>query len=365
MEENDNNQENEKDEKECLFSFAKINKYFIIPFLCPVFCIICNYFIEKINEDKGLTNKQCFIAIMECSTFLGGGFLYFISSLREKTEETRNKAKTYEESSNSIRLIYNFKIFSILFIMSCFISFFDICEVYSFDKVAFEERLFLIFFISIFSHLILKTEIYNHQVLSLSIALIGFILIYIPTILKITKDDICINILFFISSIGFALSLVLIKYLTHIYFLSPYFCLLFIGTVLTLLTFVFFSICSLTTYKDLSFIKNTFDFSNLDIGKWIYVYIVIIFISGAFLQTFSFLVIYYFSPTLFMVTDIMTPFLLWIIKINDEETFSNKIFNGLGYFIVLIASLLYNEIIICNFCSLNKYTKKCLDKRQK
>jgi hypothetical protein len=135
--------------------------------------------------------------------------------------------------------------------------------------------------------------------------------------------------------------------------------------VSTLLTFVFFSICSLTTYKDLSFIKNTFDFSNLDIGKWIYVYIVIIFISGAFLQTFSFLVIYYFSPTLFMVTDIMTPFLLWIIKINDEETFSNKIFNGLGYFIVLIASLLYNEIIICNFCSLNKYTKKYTDKRQK
>ena len=66
-----------------------------------------------------------------------------------------------------------------------------------------------------------------------------------------------------------------------------------------------------------------------------------------------------------MVTDIMTPFLLWIIKINEEETLSNKIFKGLGYFIVLIASLLYNEIIICNFCSLNKYTKKCLDKRQK
>jgi len=376
MEENNNSQEkeNEKQEKEYLFSFAKINKYFIIPFLCPVFCIICNYFIEKINSDKGFTNKQCFLSTIECSTLLGGGLLYFISSLREKTEKTRNKAKEYAESSNSIKLIYNdslkskkryFKIFSILFIMSSFISFFDICEVYSFDKVAFEERLFLIFFISIFSNIILKTEIYNHQVLSLSIALIGFILLYIPIILAITEDDICINILFFISSIGFALSLVLIKYLTHVYFLSPYLCLLFIGTVSTLLTLIFFSICSLISYKDLSFIKGSFDFSNLDAGKWIYIYIVIIFISGALLQTFSFLVIYYFSPTLFMVTDIMTPFLLWIIKINDEETFRNKLLNGLGYFIVLIASLLYNEIIICNFCGLNKYTKKCLDKRQK
>ena len=153
--------------------------------------------------------------------------------------------------------------------------------------------------------------------------------------------------------------------MAYIYFVSPYLCLLFIGTVSTLLTFIFFSICSLITYKNLSFIKNTFDFSNLDIGKWIYIYIVIIFISGAFLQTFSFLVIYYFSPTLFIVTDMLAPFLLWIIKINDEETFFKKLLNGLGYFIVLIASLLYIEIIICNFWSLNNYIKKCLDKRQK
>lgn len=376
MEENDNSQEKEteKPEKEYLFSFAKINKYFIIPFLCPVFCIICNYFIERINSDKGLKNKQCLLSTLECSTLLGGGFLYFISSLREKTEKTRYKAKQYVESNNSIKLIYNdglkskkryFKIFSILFLMSSFISFFDICEVYSFDKVTFEERLYLILFISIFSNIILKIEIYNHQILSLSIALIGFLLLYIPIILEITEEDMFINILFFISSIGFALSLVLIKYLTHVYFVSPYLCLLFIGTGSTLLTLIFFFISSLISYKDLSIIKSGFDFSNLDIGKWIYTYIIVIFISGALLQTFSFLVIYYFSPTLFMVTDIMTPFLLWIIKINDKETFRNKLLNGLGYFIVLIASLLYNEIIICNFCGLNKYTKKCLDKRQK
>ena len=62
----------------------------------------------------------------------------------------------------------------------------------------------------------------------------------------------------------------------------------------------------------------------------------------------------------------MTPFLLWIIKIiYNEETVSNKIFNSIGYFIVLIATLIYNEIIICNFCGLNEYTRKYLEKRQK
>ena len=374
MEENEN--ENNK-EKKYLFSFAKINKYFIFPFLCPIFCMICNYFIEKINNDEGLKNKECFLAIIECTTFIGGGLLYFISSLREKTEETRDNAREYAERRTSIRLIYNdsnikptkqiITTFILLFVMASSVSFFDIVEVYSFDRHIFEARFYLILFIAILSHIILKIKIYNHQLLSLSIALIGFILLFLPTIFDISKDDINMNILTFVSSIFFALFVVLIKYLTHKYFISPYLCLLFVGIVSTLITFIYFFIYSLITYNNLSFIVNSFDFSNLKIGKWVYLYIFIIVVSGSILQTFSFLVIYYFSPTLFMVTDIMTPFLLWIINIisDDEETIFNKTVNSVGYFIVLIASLIFNEIIICNFCDLNKYTKKYLEKRQK
>ena len=68
-----------------------------------------------------------------------------------------------------------------------------------------------------------------------------------------------------------------------------------------------------------------------------------------------------------MVTDSITPFFLWIIKIISNENIAmfKKIINVSGYFIVLIASLIFNEIIICNFCGFNKYTKKSLEKRQK
>ena len=37
----------------------------------------------------------------------------------------------------------------------------------------------------------------------------------------------------------------------------------------------------------------------------------------------------------------------------------------MGFFIVLLSSLIYNEIIICNFCDLDKNTKKGLEERQK
>ena len=37
----------------------------------------------------------------------------------------------------------------------------------------------------------------------------------------------------------------------------------------------------------------------------------------------------------------------------------------MSYLILIIACLIYNEIIICNFLNLNKYTRKYIDKRQK
>ena len=233
----------------------------------------------------------------------------------------------------SIKLIYNetskyrqnnLKIYSILLIASISISFFDICEMYSVDKNTFEVRFYIIFFLSLFSKIILKNNIYNHQILSLSMSFIGLILIFIPTILVIKKDDIKINIYFFIASIAFSLYLILVKYLTHTYYISIYLCLLFIGIASTLITLIYFLVYSLIVFNDLSFIIDSMDFSKSKTGKMLPFYIFLIYIFGAFLQTFSFLVIYYFSPTLLIVTDIINPLLLWIIKIIFRgETFLN------------------------------------------
>ena len=39
--------------------------------------------------------------------------------------------------------------------------------------------------------------------------------------------------------------------------------------------------------------------------------------------------------------------------------------NSIGYFLVLLSSLIYNEIIIFNFFGLNRNTKKYLEIRQR
>ena len=159
MEENENENKNEngnqkKKEKECLFSFAKINKYFIIPFLCPIFCTICNYFINIISMDEGLKNKQCFLSILECGTLLGSGFFYCISSIKEKNEEMNKNPIISTERISAIKLIYNDSgeyikkkkiiIICLLLLMSFSVSFFDIIEVNTFNKHTLEERFYLI-----------------------------------------------------------------------------------------------------------------------------------------------------------------------------------------------------------------------------
>ena len=370
---------NDENKKEYLFSLAKINKYFIFPFLCPVFCMIGNYFIFKIFHDddiKGVNNKEFLLSVLVCMSYIGGGLLYFISSLRIKTEETRNEANKYrqrESSISSIKYIYNdglkknkYLIFGIIFIMSISLILSEICSLHSLEKNVFEARLYFLFFISLFSKIILKDNIFKHQILSLFIAFIGLILLFIPIMLVIEKGDIIINICLFLTSVLYSLFFVLIKFLTQNCYMSPYLCLLYLGFFSTILILIGYALYSLIIYKDLSFITHSFDFSNVENQLKLVKCFILIFIFGSILQTLSVLVIYYFSPTLLMVTDIISPMLLWIvISIQSEDLkIINIVFNSLGYCIVLFSSLIYNEIIICNFYGFNKYTKKCLKERQ-
>ena len=367
-----------KIKKKKLFSFAKLNKYFIFPFLSPIFCFLGNFFLELIYNDEGINNKEFLIAIITSLSYIGGGILYFISWIRTRTEESRDEALEHlerkERNPSSIRYIYNdglkknkLHIFFILLIMSILLVFSTVASIYALEKNVFEERLYFLFFIPLFSKIILKLDIFSHQILSLLIAFIGLILLFIPVILIIEKDDILINILIFVSSIGFSLVLVLCRLLTQNYYMSPYLCILFIGIYSTLITLIGYIIYSLIKYHSLSYIIDTFNFKNIELdGTMLGLYCFLSLFFASILQILSILVIYYFSPTLFAVTDIISPFLSWIVYcIQNGESGRNIAFNCIGYFVVFFSSLIYNEIIICNFYGLNENVKKCIEERQK
>ena len=105
----------------------------------------------------------------------------------------------------------NLKIFGIILFISLCIALFIVRDIYATSKNVFEERLYFLFFISVFSKYILKSDIFSHQILSLLIAFVGLILLFIPVALIITKDNIIIIIYMLFISIGYYLFLVLIK----------------------------------------------------------------------------------------------------------------------------------------------------------
>ena len=376
MENSEEENENEtKTKNEYLIGFAKLNKYFIIPFVCPIISMICNYLINEIIDEIGFENREFLLISYVEITYIGGGVVYFISWIRTKTEETRDKAyfREKERSASTITYIYNegpkinqWKIFGIILFISIIIGLFTICDIYAINYNFFEERLYFLFFVSIFSKCILKDDIFSHQILSLIIASVGSILLFIPVILVITKDDIIINICIFILSIGYSLFLVLVKYLMMKYFISPYLCTLIIGIFSTLLNFIGFIGYSLISKGNLSIITDSFDFKDVSNKIKISIYFFVLFFLASILQTLSNLVIYYFTPTLLMVTDSIGPMLFWIVyELPKGEKAINIIFKFFGYFISLFSTLIYNEIIILNFCGFNENTKKFIEKRLK
>ena len=371
MEDEEKNKKNES-----LFSFAKINKYYLFPFLAPIFCCTANYFIHTLYNDNPSMEMHMLLTIYIDCSYLFGGLLYFISSIREKTYETRDDAIVYRErASSAVKYIYNdgskkslIKILLILLLISCLITITTICNLYSMEKTIFEKRLYFLFFIALFSKYILKSDIFKHQILSMSIAVIGIVILFVPVSLIIKKKDIFLNILNFFSAMSYSLFLVMIKYLTHYYYFSPLLCLLFIGIISIIITFFGFLFYSLIKYKDFSFIIDNFDLSKNEMGAKFYIYLFLGLIFSSGLQIFTIYVIYYFSPILLTVTDSISPMLSWVInciqKGPGKYAYINIIFKSIGYLIQLIAGLIYNEIIICNFYGFNEYTKKYLQERE-
>ena len=121
----------------------------------------------------------------------------------------------------------------------------DLLFSFIFDKLVFDEGLYYLFFIPLFSKIILKENIYKHQYFSLLIAIIGIIFIIIPICFKLSINDNAPNFLNFIKSINYPLILVIIKYMIEKYYLPPLKICLIIGIVTVIINVIGYTIYSL------------------------------------------------------------------------------------------------------------------------
>ena len=143
--------------------------------------------------------------------------------------------------------------------------------------------------------------------------------------------------------------------------------LLFQGLFCFIYTIIIYFVISLIAKGDFTYISNIFhcNESNFICVSYFYFDIIMYFILNTILQTLIFLVVYHFSPELFAISDIFSPLFSFIaLCIEIHETNVVKIIlNVLGYLIIAVASFIYNELIVCNFCGFNENTWKAIDKK--
>ena len=173
-------------QKKPLITCAKLNKYFLIPFLAPVFCMLANYFFDRIRKIKFVRNEEfIFTSYILLSYFVAGCF-YFISKFRQKVEGAKENIIYRESTISTIKYIYNERVKTNILkqaILIIFLAFLIVlAELFSLfahkPKIhLLQERFYYLLFIPIFSKFILKDNIFKHHYFSLLLAMVGFSLL--------------------------------------------------------------------------------------------------------------------------------------------------------------------------------------------
>ena len=340
-------------------SCAKINKYFFIPFLSPVFIFIRDVLLDHAHKKtKGLRKilqYELYDGIMHSGCIL----LYVITYIRTgKERKIQNiylkQLSNKKTEHNKIKIILI--ILTIGFSLNNYISSKMLFESYT----VFEMRIYHVIFNAIFCRFILGYKVYKHQLLSILLILVGWILISIPIYHNFTANDIIVNLQFMVFGIFYPLYLALVKYIIENYYVSVYLYMFFIGVTLIIISIILNIINSLFIYSNCFDFINVFDFAS---NKLLLFFAIV---SGTIVKFILCITLQNFSPNIFILTNIISTLMSWIYKLaykrKIDETL-NIICLSIGYFIIFISCLIYNEIIILNFCGLGDNTNTNINKR--
>ena len=217
------------------------------------------------------------------------------------------------------------------------------------------------------STLILHLPIYRHHYLSLAINIILLIVFLIFDILKITEaKEIIFGLKRIISLVLYSLEDIYAKILLSYDSISPYTYLFYRGIYLNILSLLYSIIFIFVKLPDEKGVKSCI-FTRL----WkvyehrlnILLYIILLFVNYLFNQNVL-LIIDKFSPIHYAVGTVLETFGSFIITTFDGKVEVGEFFyKFVIYFISILAALIYNEIIVLNFCGFQKYTHLFLLKK--
>ena len=385
-------------EKKCKSIFScNIKKLSFYPFLLPVIYMFFRFFKDQfINSSypKNLKMLKYNLPYMFYLYFPKIFAIIFIPIIKYNTkgesQEENRITKRYhfvQEHENKKKMIFFINIISLLEVIQ---ENGDLL-LYYYERIGYiqwlvEKKTGLIVFVPILCYLFLKIELFHHHILAL---IIGFIGVFIINFCRFPFGFSCskdypfhlLNIFFsFVLSLAFVLTkYVMIKNVN----ITPYLYVFYNGVfnIINLFLYIlleYFVVQKLPVAQEDNagnyFAENYLGIITILKGqeKNFYIYIFLIMILLFVYYIINALTIYNFNPYLIIIVETCLPIDNDMIEIfykknvfNQDKILKRSLFQFIGYLIIILSALILNEIIILNFCNLNKNIRSNISARSR
>ena len=302
--------------------------------------ILCENEVK--NTNKGKRKRNTFNQIVENN---------------QKNKEKRIKGK----------FLYLF-ILTLIYLVPTFLEAYTI-EYINFNFKASTYLFYIIFFYILFSRIILHLQIHKHQLLSIIIILIcmQILLIFYFTNGKEKKNLLFSSLFLLFTGSFYSLFNILEKRYYNKYMDSPYHFMYIIGLI-SLLILIPYEILTLIVFGENTVFNGILYQIKSNFNKYSYLYPLLLIgdILVSFLRVAGIHLSFYFLPPChFIISESLSQIISTIINSSIKEYSMNiQIIIYILYVIIVISSLIYNEVIIINIGDLSVNTKKKIISRE-
>ena len=375
-----------------LFEFGIINSKLLILIIFPIFSQLRRIIISYINDNNMFQIFRTFLSYLISFIFI------LIIKYRTKNEKIENEIEKKEKYTNNnernssiwinplkenenlmnkekrkkkilfmiflTAIDFSKNIYSIIFrtIYNDYIVEFNLGK----QSIGIFLEILLLIAISKF---VLKTSLYRHNLLSLIIILFNLSLTVLSYISYFRIKTILVIVYYLFNNFLLCLLYVFGKKYLDSFYVSPYNLILYIGIICSFIFFVYDLIVFLIVgdNKDNNIHGIILGFRNNCSFTFVILFILDIIFSFA-CNIGIWLSIYYFSPFHYIISELISEYIYYTYDWLFGDSYykaGNIILYSLIYLINLFLSLVFNEIIILNFCDLDFNTKIKIEQREK